>query len=145
MNATEVGAHGSVDLEGLFKFGQDIGKAASFEGAAGGADLCSPAIAVHWIALPDGYVARGLNSSDVRGEVLGDFAGAVAGYQGHFPDFAIGVEDVEEWGNVVWRHTGANFYANWITETTEEFDMSIGKLAGPVTDPEEVTGCIVIA
>ena len=61
----------------------------------------------------------------VGGQVLGDFVGAVAGDEGDFAYFAVGVEDVEEGRDVGRGHAGTNFDADGVGEAAEEFNVCI--------------------
>ena len=102
-------------------------------------------VAVHGVALPDDDVAACLDGADVRGQVLGDEAFAVAGDEGDFADFAAGVDDVEEGDEFGGEHGGADFDADGVFEAAEVFDVGAVELAGSVADPEEVGGGVVVA
>ena len=100
---------------------------------------------MHGVALPDNDVARVADRRDVGREVLGDLVGAITGDEGHLSDFAVGVEDVEERGEVGGRHAGTDFDTDGVAEAAEELDVGVGELAGAVPDPEEVRGGVVVA
>ena len=77
--------------------------------------------------------------------MLGDLVGAVARDEGHLADFAGGVEDVEEGGQVGRGHGRADFDTDRVAEAAEELDVGVGELAGAVADPQEVGGGVVVA
>lgn len=75
----------------MAQFGEDVVEVSGFDAGRSGVR-----VAVHWVALPDGDVARGLHGGDVGGKVLGDFGGAVAGDEGYLADFLGWIDDVKE-------------------------------------------------
>ena len=89
--------------------------------------------------MPDDDVAGFLDCFDVGGKVGGDLVTAVAGDEGDFADFAVRIEEVKEWGQVGGGHGRANFDANGIGETAEEFDVRVARLTGTVAYPEKVS------
>lgn len=101
---------------------------------------------MHGVALPDdaSAVLRVLDGADVLGEQLGDLAGAVAGDEGDFAGLAGRVEGAEQGEDVFGWGGGADLDADGVCDAAEELDVGVVELAGAVTDPDEVGGCVVV-
>lgn len=139
VHAAQEGARGTVDLQRLVQFGEDVTEVARLDAGGGGLR-----VAVHGVALPDRDVAGGLHGGDMGGEVIGDLFRAVARDEGHLADLARRVDNVEDADELVRGHAGADLDANRVGDAAEELDVGAVELARAITDPEEVRGGRVV-
>lgn len=63
--------------------------------------------------------------------------------KGDFPDLLIGVHDIQQLLQLLLLHRRSHLDPNWILNPAEVLHMRSIKLAGTVTDPDEMTGGII--
>lgn len=140
MHATEEATTLLMDAEGRRKLAEN-----GFERSCLDASRRAPGVAVHGIALPDDLVSRLTDGIDMGGKELVYFAFAVARDERDFADLLPRVDYFEELGKVFSGGGGSYFDSDGILEAAEVLDMCVVWLSRAVTNPEEVSGSIVIA
>ena len=76
---------------------------------------------------------------------MGYFGRSIARYEGNFADFTGGIDDVEELDELRGGHAGTDFDTDRVSDSTEELHVGAVELAGTVSDPDEVSGCSIVA
>lgn len=141
VDAAEVAALLLVDAERLLELAVDVVEAAGLDARWGG-----EGVAVHGVALPDDAAAvlGVLDGADVRGEQVGDLAGAVAGDEGDLAGLAGGVEGAQQSEEVLGGRGRADLDADRVGDAAEELDVGVVELARAVADPDEVSRGVVV-
>lgn len=141
VHTAEVAALLLVDAQRLLELAVDVVEATGLDAGRGG-----QGVAVHGVALPDdaSAVLRVLDGADVLGEQLGDLSGAVAGDEGDLAGLAGRVEGAEQGEDVFGWRGGPDLDADGVCDAAEELDVGVVELAGAVTDPDKVGGCVVV-
>lgn len=134
MDSSQLLAVFRVDGERLENLGGNGVVGTRLDTGAGG--VC---VAVHRIALPDDFVAGFLDGFYVRGEVVADFGGAVAGDEGYLSGLPIGIDDVEQWPKLAWIHRGSDLDSNRIGDTAEVLHMRAIQLSRPISNPDKMS------
>src|SRR5690606_2808123 len=99
--------------------------------------------AMHRICHPERLSARFTNGFQQRRQRIADLARTHPGDESESAGLTLGIELVDEFERGLGRSGGAELHTDGVSDLREVFDVRTVKIAGALTDPEEVRRGVV--
>mmetsp|Transcript_25676 Transcript_25676/g.45592 ORF Transcript_25676/g.45592 Transcript_25676/m.45592 type:complete len:345 (-) Transcript_25676:195-1229(-) len=101
-------------------------------------------VAVHRIADPNDFEPCIADGLDERRKGLEDLFRAKTRNQDDFTRLVLRIEGFDKFDQEFRSGSGTDFYTDGVVEATEVFNVGVLEAASAVTDPEHMSGCVVV-